>query len=359
MDSYRCKTMGIILALVIFGIIVTFHELGHFLLAKKSGIKVVEFSVGMGPRILSHKGKETRYSLKLLPLGGSCMMLGEDEDGMDVPGSFNAAPVTRRLATILAGPVFNFIMAFFFAMIIVANVGVDKPVITGVMDGYPASEAGIRAGDVIKKVDKESVVLYRDFLIYLQMHQGKEVDIEVIRTDGENSETLVFTVVPRFSTEHQRYLIGIESNASNKKIGNPMEIVSYSLYEVWFNITSTLKSLMLMIRGRVNANEISGPVGIVGLIGDTVEQSKSYGIWVIFLTVSNMIVLFSANLGIMNLLPIPALDGGRILFLLGEWITGKPLNRKVEGYVHFAGFALLMCFMVFIMFNDIRKLFGM
>ncbi len=351
--------MGIVLALLIFGIIVTFHELGHFLLAKKSGIKVVEFSVGMGPRILSHQGRETRYSLKLLPLGGSCMMLGEDEDGADVEGSFNAAPVTGRLATILAGPVFNFIMAFVFALIIVANVGVDKPVITGVTDNYPAKEAGLLPGDVITRVDNEKVVIYRDFIVYLQMNRGKTVDVEVERETDGIKETKVFTITPRYSEEHQRYLIGIENNSGNEKISNPLEIVSYSLYEVWYNITSTLKSLVLMIRGRVNADEISGPVGIVGMIGNTVEESKPYGIWVIFLTISNMIVLFSANLGVMNLLPIPALDGGRIIFLLGELVTGKPLNRKFEAYIHFAGFALLMVFMMFIMYNDIRKIFGM
>lgn len=351
--------MGIILAFVIFGIIVTFHELGHFLLAKKSGIKVLEFSVGMGPRIWSHQGKETRYSLKVLPLGGSCMMLGEDEEGANVEGSFNSVSVTKRLATILAGPVFNFILAFFFAMIIVANVGVDKPNITGVTDGYPAKEAGLLPGDVITKVDNEKVVIYRDFIVYLQMNRGKQIDVEVLRDNAGTKQYLNFTITPKFSEEYQRYMIGIENHSGNEKISNPLQVISYSLYEVWYNITSTLKSLVLMIRGRVNANEISGPVGIVSMIGDTVEESKEFGIWVIFLTVSNMIVLFSANLGIMNLLPIPALDGGRILFLLGELIAGRPLNRKLEGYVHFAGFALLMVFMVFILFNDIRKLIGL
>lgn len=344
--------MGTIIALLIFGVIVTFHEFGHFIVAKKSGIKVIEFSVGMGPRIISWQGKETRYSLKIFPLGGSCMMLGEDEEEENLEGSFNSAPVLSRLATIFAGPFFNFILAFFFSLIIVANVGVDRANVTGVTDGYPAKEAGIKAGDVIKKLNGKNIIIYRDFLIGMYDNKDKPVTVTVQR----NGEEIDFTINPKLNTENKRYMLGIENTSGNEKVGGFFEVIKYSIYEVWYNITSTVKSLGMMIRGRVSANDVSGPVGIVGVIGDTVN--KTNGAWELFLTVANMIVLFSANLGVMNLLPIPALDGGRIVFLLCELVRGKPLNRKAEGYIHFAGFAFLMLLMVVVMFNDIRKLLG-
>jgi hypothetical protein len=344
--------MGTIIALLIFGVIVTFHEFGHFIVAKKSGIKVIEFSVGMGPRIISWQGKETRYSLKIFPLGGSCMMLGEDEEEENLEGSFNSAPVLSRLATIFAGPFFNFILAFFFSLIIVANVGVDRANVTGVTDGYPAKEAGIKAGDVIKKLNGKNIIIYRDFLIGMYDNKDKPVTVTVQR----NGEEIDFTITPKLNTENKRYMLGIENASGNEKVGGFFEVIKYSIYEVWYNITSTVKSLGMMIRGRVSANDVSGPVGIVGVIGDTVN--KTNGAWELFLTVANMIVLFSANLGVMNLLPIPALDGGRIVFLLCELVRGKPLNRKAEGYIHFAGFAFLMLLMVVVMFNDIRKLLG-
>ena len=344
--------MGTIIALLIFGVIVTFHEFGHFIVAKKSGIKVIEFSVGMGPRIISWQGKETRYSLKIFPLGGSCMMLGEDEEEENLEGSFNSAPVLSRLATIFAGPFFNFILAFFFSLIIVANVGVDRANVTGVTDGYPAKEAGIKAGDVIKKLNGKNIIIYRDFLIGMYDNKDKPVTVTVQR----NGEEIDFTITPKLNTENKRYMLGIENASGNEKVGGFFEVIKYSVYEVWYNITSTVKSLGMMIRGRVSANDVSGPVGIVGVIGDTVN--KTNGAWELFLTVANMIVLFSANLGVMNLLPIPALDGGRIVFLLCELVRGKPLNRKAEGYIHFAGFAFLMLLMVVVMFNDIRKLLG-
>ena len=150
-------------------------------------------------------------------------------------------------------------------------------------------------------------------------------------------------------------MIGIRS-LGYQKLNNPLEIIKYSVLEVKFTISMTVESLAHLIKGKVDVGEVSGPVGIVSMIGDTVNESKPYGIFVVLLSLSQMVLLLSANLGVMNLLPLPALDGGRLIFLFLEAIFRRPLNRKVEGYVHLAGFALLMLLMVFVMFNDIRKI---
>lgn len=343
--------MNIVIAFIIFGIIVLIHEFGHFLFAKLSGVKVVEFSVGMGPRIFSVKGKETKYSLKLLPLGGSCAMYGEDEDE-DAPGSFNSAPLLGRIATIAAGPIFNFILAFLVAIFIVANVGVDKPVISGFVSGLPAESSGLMAGDEIKEINGKKVDFYRNVSTYLFLNQGKDIVLTVKR-NGNEEKTV--NISPVYSEENSQYMIGIRSSGY-QKLTNPLEIIKYSVLEVKFTISMTVESLAHLIKGKVDVGEVSGPVGIVSMIGDTVNESKPYGIFVVLLSLSQMVLLLSANLGVMNLLPLPALDGGRLIFLFLEAIFRRPLNRKIEGYIHLAGFALLMLLMVFVMFNDIRKI---
>ena len=343
--------MNIVIAFIIFGIIVLIHEFGHFLFAKLSGVKVVEFSVGMGPRIFSVKGKETKYSLKLLPLGGSCAMYGEDEDE-DAPGSFNSAPLLGRIATIAAGPIFNFILAFLVAIFIVANVGVDKPVISGFVSGLPAESSGLMAGDEIKEINGKKVDFYRNVSTYLFLNQGKDIVLTVKR-NGNEEKTV--NISPVYSEENSQYMIGIRSSGY-QKLTNPLEIIKYSVLEVKFTISMTVESLAHLIKGKVDVGEVSGPVGIVSMIGDTVNESKPYGIFVVLLSLSQMVLLLSANLGVMNLLPLPALDGGRLIFLFLEAIFRRPLNRKIEGYIHLAGFAFLMLLMVFVMFNDIRKI---
>ena len=336
--------MNIVIALIIFGIIVLIHEFGHFLFAKLSGVKVVEFSVGMGPRIFSVKGKETKYSLKLLPLGGSCAMYGEDDDE-DAPGSFNSAPLLGRIATIAAGPIFNFILAFLVAIFIVANVGVDKPVISGFVSGLPAESSGLMAGDEIKEINGKKVDFYRNVSTYLFLNQGKDIVLTVKR-NGNEEKTV--NISPVYSEENSQYMIGIRSSGY-QKLTNPLEIIKYSVLEVKFTISMTVESLAHLIKGKVDVGEVSGPVGIVSMIGDTVNESKPYGIFVVLLSLSQMVLLLSANLGVMNLLPLPALDGGRLIFLFLEAIFRRPL-------IHLAGFAFLMLLMVFVMFNDIRKI---
>ncbi|MBC5659134.1 RIP metalloprotease RseP [Anaerosacchariphilus sp. NSJ-68] len=342
--------MKIILALLIFSLIVLFHEFGHFLLAKRGGIAVTEFSLGMGPRILSKQIGETRYSWKLLPFGGSCMMVGEDGDSDD-ENAFGKKSVWTRISVVAAGPIFNFILAFFLSLFIIGSIGYDAPDVVAVADGYPAAEAGIQPGDRIVQMNHTKIHVYREVSLYVQTHQGETVTVTYER-DGERHAV---TLEPKLS-ESGTYLLGFRGSGVRTK-GNIFQTVWYSAYEVKYWISTTLQSLGMMFRGRVSADDISGPVGIVNTIGNTYEASKQDGGFYVWLNMLNISILLSANLGVMNLLPIPALDGGRLVFLFLEVIRrGKRIDPEKEGMVHFVGLMLLMALMLVVMFNDFRNI---
>ena len=344
--------MKIIVALLVFSVIIIVHELGHFLLAKYNGITVNEFSLGMGPRLLSFERGGTRYSWKLLPFGGSCMMMGEDgeEEG---EGSFGSKSVWARISVIAAGPVFNFLLAFVLSLFIVGNIGYDPAVILGVVEGYPAAEAGLEAGDVITSMNGKHIRLYREFSNYVMFHEGETVEFEYVRA----GQTYVTTVEPVMTENGYKY--GISGSVNYRQKTGVLDTLKYSAYEVYYWIDTTLQSLGMMLKGGVELDDMSGPVGVVEAIGDTYEESKSEGTLYVWLNLFNVAILLTANLGVMNLLPIPALDGGRLVFLIIEAIRGKRLNPETEGKIHFAGLMLLLALMVVIMFNDIRKIFIM
>lgn len=343
--------MSIIIAILIFSLIILFHELGHFLLAKKNGITVVEFSLGMGPRLFSFDKGGTKYSLKLLPFGGSCMMLGEDE-GVKEPGSFAAASVGARIAVIAAGPVFNFILAFVLSLFIVGSIGYDKPMILEVTDGFPAQEAGLQQGDVIKKMNHTPIHVAREVTNYVTFHQKKDVMVTVER-DGKE---MAFQMTP-VDNGSGRYVFGIYCDANYRERCGILDTLKYSAYEVKYWIQLTVESLKMLFQGKVGLNDMAGPVGVVSYIGETYEQSQESGGFYIWLNMLNISILLTANLGVMNLLPLPALDGGRLVFLIIEAIRGKGIDPEKEGMVHFIGLMALMVLMVFVMFNDVRKLF--
>lgn len=342
--------MKFVIAIIIFSIIILFHELGHFLLAKKNGIRVNEFCLGLGPTLFGITKGETKYSIKLLPFGGACMMEGEDEDSQDAR-SFQKKSVWARISVVAAGPIFNFIMAFVFALILISCIGYDKPVIYDVMEGYPAQEAGMQAGDTIISMNGKRMHFYREVSLYSYFHPGKTIDI-VYERDNERYET---TLIPVYEEEEGRYLIGFYGSGLREK-GNILDSLKYSVYELKYWISTTIDSLRMLISGRVSVNEVSGPVGIVKTIGDTYDESKSEGGYMVFLNMLNIAILLSANLGVMNLLPLPALDGGRLVFLIIEAIRRKRIDPNKEGMVHFVGLVLLMLLMVFVMINDIRQL---
>lgn len=342
--------MGIILALLIFSFIVLFHEFGHFILAKKNGIDVEEFALGMGPTLYSKEYKGTRYAVHLFPIGGFCAM-GEDEERTDSPGNFNNKSVWARISVIAAGPVFNFILAFVFAVILVLMTGYDRPVISSVENGYPAEEAGLKEGDTILRMGDRRIHIFREITFYNQIHQGERTEITYLR-DGKK-HTAVLT--PVMDEELGYYRFGIGGGAYTK--ANILTAMQYGAYQVKYWINITIDSLKMLLTGQVGIDQMSGPVGIVDMVDDTYKESRSYGVFAVVIQLIHIAILLSANIGVMNLLPLPALDGGRLVFLFVEAVRRKRVPPEKEGYVHMVGIALLMVLMVFIMFNDIRRVF--
>lgn len=347
------KIVSFLIAFVIFSIVILFHELGHFLLAKANGIRVNEFCFGLGPTICGIQKGETKYCIKAFPFGGACMMEGEDEDSTD-NRAFGKKPVWGRMSVVFAGPFFNFILAFIFAFILMSCVGYDKPVLSGVMEGYAAEEAGLQEGDEIIRMNHFSVHFSREITAYGTFHSGETIKVTYAR-DGQKHTT---TLVPKLDKETGRYLYGFQTMGNVRVKGNVLTTLKNSFYEVRYWIYTTIQSLKMLVTRQVSPNELSGPVGIVKSIGDTYQQSvKNDGYYYALLNMLNWTILLSANLGVMNLLPLPALDGGRLLFLIIEAIRRKRIDPDKEGMVNLVGIVLLFGLMFIVMFNDIRKLF--
>lgn len=348
--------MNILVAIIVFSLLILFHELGHFTLAKLNGIRVNEFCLGLGPTIVGFTKGETKYSLKLLPFGGACMMEGEDESSDD-DRAFNKKSVWARISVVAAGPIFNFIMAVMFSFIIMSAVGVDTAKLSDVIDGYAAQEAGLQGGDIITKMGGKDIHFYREISLYATFHEGEPVEVEFIRPGQDEIDSYVTTLVPKYDEETGRYLYGFISSAEREKLGF-FENIKYAFYELGYYIDVTIQSLKMLVSGGASVNDLSGPVGIVQSMGEVYEESvQNDGYFIALLNMMSWATMLSANLGVMNLLPIPALDGGRLVFLIIEAIRGKALDPEKEGMVHMVGILLLFALMFVVMFNDIRKIF--
>lgn len=351
----------IVLFLIIFGLVVIAHEFGHFLIGRRNGIRVLEFMVGMGPTLFSFEKGGVKYSLKLFPIGGACLFDGEDgmtaqeyetreaeTEGM----AFSEAGVWQRIATVFAGPFFNFILAFVVALILTTFSGVDMPVVRGISENSAAEEAGLMAGDVITRINNERIHFYREVIVISQMNSGESLEIHYKR-DGQKG---VATLTPRYDAEAGRYYIGLLGSGEYLKC-NPLQVFQYGFYEVEYYAKTTYKSLGMLVRGRLTKDDVSGPVGVAHFVGETYDDvEEKYGTTSAILTMLEIVVLLSVNLGIMNLLPLPALDGGRLLFMFVEVVRGKPVAPEKEGLVHFAGLVAFMALTVFVMYNDIMKI---
>lgn len=359
---------AILAFVIIFGVVVLAHEFGHFIVAKANGIKVLEFSIGMGPKLAKFTKGDTEYSLRLLPIGGACMFEGEDglyeedeeteriqeENPLERPkttqeGSFQNASVWARIATVVAGPLFNIILGYILAMIIVIFCGSELPKITEVSVGYPAYEAGLRPGDLITAINGEKIHLFQEVHLNAMLYDGGVWEVEYER-DGE-----IYTTTMELVKVGDTYIMGITCKGVH--ISKGLELFKYSWYEVDYWLDTTFKSLKMLVTGQLTKDDVAGPVGVAGVISDTIEVTKQYGLPTVLVNMVNIALLLSINLGIMNMLPIPALDGGRLIFLLIEAIIRKPVPKKAEAIVHMIGFVALMLLMVLVLFNDISKFF--
>lgn len=383
------KLLTVLVFLIIFSVIVVSHEFGHFLLGRLNGIKVNEFAIGMGPTIYKKKLKSTILKIHLFPIGGACIFENDDEllflndkdkddelkdnefrdedndnssdsdideelldETYDLPGGkFNDAPVWGRIATVLAGPVFNFITAFIFCLIIVWFYGQDLPVVYDLSDNYPAMEAGIKKGDTILKIDNHRVRLWREVSVISSLNYGEPLEI-VYERDGQQYTTVV---TPKYNEEEGRYYIGFVGMGQYKDCKN-ISVFKYTFYELRYMTFAVFKSLGHLTSEHGSIDDLSGPVGIADVIDDTLEESRSFGVFITVMQIVNLIVLLSVNLGIMNLLPFPAIDGGRLIFLLIELVTGKRVPPDKEGFVHLIGIILLMILMVAVCYNDVLRI---
>jgi len=280
----------------------------------------------------------------------------EGEDGLNAKegemseGAFPNASVWARISTVVAGPLFNFILAFIVSLIMVQFIVIQEPVITEVTQESAAQEAGLLPGDRIISLNGSKVYLYQEVSVFNQMNKGAEVTV-VYERDGEKRGTVL---TPKFDETYGRYMFGIVNNSYVELKG--LDGLKYAWYEVRSGVITTYKSLAMLIQGKVSRTEVAGPVGMANIVGDIYEETKDSPMDV-FVNMLNIIMLLSVNLGILNLLPIPALDGGRLVFLLIELVRGKPVPPEKEGIIHFIGFVFFMILMVVVFFNDISNIF--
>ncbi|KXL53195.1 metalloprotease MmpA [Anaerotignum neopropionicum] len=353
---------SIIISLILIGVLVIAHEFGHFIAAKKSGILVEEFSVGMGAKIFSHKKGETEYTIRLLPLGGFCRMQGEEEDGTIGPRSFFSKSVGVRFIVMAAGPFMNFVLAFIMIFGLTATSYMAVPKIKEVLQETPAQEIGLQAGDEIYRVNGKRIHIYDEMESQIYKNSGEEMRLDVLR-DGQ---VYSYKLTPQYDADRQGYLIGFSPEievglfaeaVEGYQRTSVLETMRYSYYSMLNYIKLTAEGLARVFTFTAKQEEFGGPISIVKMVGASYEAGLSYGLKEAIQNVIYIGAVLSANLGVLNLFPIPALDGGRILLLLVEAIRRKPLNPELESKIHFLGFAFLIGIMVFVLYGDIVKFF--
>ena len=330
--------MTIIYAIIIFCLLIFVHELGHFIVAKACGVKVNEFAIGMGPAIFKKQKGETLYAVRLFPIGGFCAMEGEDEDSED-DRAFNNKPAWQRALVLTAGSFMNLLTAVVLMIVIAFVVGQATTTVNEVLDDSPAYRAGMMSGDRIVEVDGTAVDEWNDVITYIGESSRDTADI-VVERDGAQ-QTL--TAALEYDKESGRNKIGITPEMKHSVAGS----VGSGIKNTWNMTVMMYKVIKQLFTGDVSVSELSGPVGIVYAVN---QSAKAGVIYVIYLA-----SLLSLNLAIMNMLPFPALDGGRLLFLLIRKITGKKITDAIEGKIHFIGIILLMVLMVYVTWNDIVK----
>lgn len=334
-------------AVFVFGLLIFIHELGHFLVAKQSGVLVYEFALGFGPKLTGIKRGETLYSLRAFPLGGFVRMAGmdpnENDTDIDPAGSFQNKSVWRRMAVIFAGPLMNFVLAMILLAVVFLVQGLPTATTTvgEVLSDRPAMAAGVRQGDRIVGVDGVPVHTWEDATEKINTGHEREIALTVER----NGEHLTFRITP--VNDNGRTVIGIRPTVENKQIG-PVAALGEGIRYTWWFTTLIISFIGQMIFHQAPA-DVAGPVRIVAEIGNVATQLG-------FVALLQLAAFLSINLGLFNLFPIPALDGSRLMFLIWEGLSGRPLNPEKEGFIHLVGFGLLLVLMVVVTYNDIVEL---
>lgn len=341
--------MNIVLAILVLAALILVHEIGHYAAARKIGIPVYEFSIGFGKLLWSRKNRDgVQFSVRLVPLGGYVKMAGEEPGDTEAPDGYANRTPLEKMAVAFAGPFMNFVLAAVLFVLIFAIIGVATPspeaYIGGVLEGKPAAEAGLKPGDLVLSIDGEAVTGWQDFVSDVSSSPaGSRLMLEVER-EGQRLDIPVDTVS---SEDGTRSIIGVQAKTVfiRESLPNAIKMGFIQTYQMTVLL---FKGFGMIFAGSVPASELSGPVGITSMIGDAYQSGADY-----FLMFAGFL---SINLGIMNLLPIPALDGSRIVFALIEAVRRKPIDPEKEGLVHMIGFFLLIGLMIFATYNDILRL---
>lgn len=343
--------MGIVIAVLMFGFMIFIHELGHFVTAKLCKVTVEEFAIGMGPKIFGYRSKKsgTLYSLRLLPLGGFTNMLGEMDETDDDEHSLYKKPCWQRFLIFVSGSLMNIISAVLALFILnMTAAGFYTTTVKGFYDADSSSyNSGLRSGDVILSINNNKVNVYTDIAFNITREGTEPCELRVLR----NGEEIVLKDVVFPTDENDGILFGVMDFATEVEYTSLGVVLKQSVFQSFSTLKLMYQSLFDIITGRYGMEAVSGPIGVVGEIGEVVKEDN-------YSSMVNLFVFISMNLGVCNLLPIPALDGGRLIFVVLEMIRRKPIKLEYESYIHLAGMALLLIFMGVVAVFDIMRLVG-
>lgn len=343
--------MYILIAILIFGVLIAVHEFGHFITAKLCGVRVLEFAIGMGPTLWKKQGKETLYALRLLPIGGFCAM--EEDSASDDPRAFTNQNPLKKILILVAGAGMNFLLGFLLVVAVFLAGHAQTTEITGFMEGCPyEGETALQAGDEFWKIDGHRIYAASDISTFLSKSDVHDI---TVKRDGEKVTLRNFHIEKIEYDGQTQPMYGFMLQGETKGI---IQTVQYAWYQSLYFVRTVWMSLGDLLSGTYGIKDLSGVVGIVDLMSDVGKQASTAS--VAFLNLAYLAAFIAINLAVMNLLPIPALDGGRIFFLLILWPVEKLMKRRIdpkyEGYVHTAGLMLLMVLMVYVMFNDVVRI---